>query len=392
MTETFTLKIDPSKIRFFGICIALLYGLSPLGAVIFFDEQLPHLASYLLVFGFCCIYFFGITFSRVNQYIFQVNVSGQRIAILLVIAILAFTLVQANFYSDFYSAFIAAYTSRTGIESDTDLKYIFYPATALFTFGTFISVIYIYSSRSSNKRRVLALVVIATLLTAGLGSRNTLLWSYSGLLTLIVSRINKSTIALLVGAMYLFAIIFAYIRNSGYLAYLLGLDDLFGALDWAYFNPLAHEFSGPYRLFEMILDTVDYSSVVAAAPYGMWSSLLLNMLPLILKPEGFISFTNYLSTIFANEGEGVGSSPMAELLLTNGVSLAFITLIGFLVFWPKYFIKNIDLYRMLSILLWIAIYFNFWRIGTPELLKYFLSIVVVGIVTQRFLGLSVTQN
>jgi hypothetical protein len=220
-----------------------------------------------------------------------------------------------------------------------------------------------------------------------LGSRNILLWSLSGVIALVVSNRKYQTISLLVVFLYIVAVLFAYARNNGLVAYIVGISDgLYTPLLLEYFDPIVHEFGSSYRTFSTIIYGKE---TLANAPYGQLSSFFINLLPSFLKPADFVTFTNYISLNYAPQGEGIGSSPMTEAHLSNMASIIGLIVVLMVVYWPAYYSRKYHEIRLFSYLLVIAVGFNIWRIGSAEIVKMFLSNIVVLIVLAKVLGIKV---
>ena len=171
--------------------------------------------------------------------------------------------------------------------------------------------------------------------------------------------------------------LFAYVRNNGLLAYLTGsIDQLHDQLSWEYFDPMIHEFGSSYRTFTTITSNQMAGQILDQAPYGQLPSFFLNQLPSFLKPSDFISFTDYISLIFAKEGEGIGSSPMTEAHLSDMASVLSLAFISIVIYWPAYYLRRWPALRFFTYTLTVAVCFNIWRIGSAELLKMFISNVI----------------
>lgn len=384
------LTFDLRRIAFLGICVAILYGAAPMVAALLFDERLPFVREYTGDFVLVLLFAGLLSFPIVKAVHIDVALDLNRLTALMVFATLAFATMQITVYSSFEAAFVSAYTERAGIAPEGGLRFLFAPLLMVFLACLFLCSMFM---RTGSDRRLnwllLGSMAVATALVFGLGSRNSLLWGYSGLLAVLVSRLRYRSIVLAAVSLYLMAVTFAYVRNNAVVAYLVGVADLTAPLTLDYFNPIIHEFGSSYRLFEMI-SSDPYSSVVAhSAPYGLAESLYLNMLPLAWKPDDFVSFTGYLSRVYAQLGQGVGSSPMTEILFSGGWSLAMVALVVGLINWPPLYLTGMPWYRFVCVGASIAIYFNFWRIGTAELLKMYFSFVVTLFAVGYLVGLRV---
>jgi hypothetical protein len=389
------LTFDLRRIAFLGICVAILYGAAPMVAALAFDERLPFASEYTNDFMLVLIFAGLLSFPIVKDLHIDVELDLRRLTVLMMLATLAFATMQVSVYSSFEAAFVSAYTERAGIAPEGGLRFLFAPLLMVFLACLFLCSIFMRSKRGGRLNWLLLVsMTVATALVFGLGSRNSLLWGYSGLLAVLVSRLRYRSIFLVAVSLYLMAVSFAYVRNNAVLAYFLGVTDITAPLTLDYFNPIIHEFGSSYRLFEMI-SSDPYSHVVAhSAPYGLAESLYLNMLPLAWKPDDFVSFTGYLSRVYAQLGQGVGSSPMTEMLFSGGWSLAMVALVVALINWPPQYLHGMPWYRFVCVGASIAIYFNFWRIGTAELLKMYFSFAVTLFAVGYVVGLRIwiSQN
>jgi hypothetical protein len=374
-----------------GALMALMYGLSPAVSALLFDNDVPGLGSYMMYFFLCLLAFFLVIFPS-NRFIqFKMDVSEKRLVILYTLAALLYINLQIVHYGDFTSAFIVSYTDRTGVEIEGSLRYIFYPVTTLFTALTFVFATRLYTHKDERSVLKLILLTASLFLIAALGSRNILLWCLSGVLSLKISKMKFRSILLLAPAFYLFAVVFAFIRNTGLLSVLLGTGEIAGELNWIYFDPNIHEFGSSYRTFELIHSNSAAIDELSNAPYGQVASFFINQLPSFLKPTEFISFTEYISKLYAAPGEGIGSSPMTEALTSNGFSVFLLLGLGMMFFWPAYYVRNGRVIAFCCLSLSIALFLNIWRIGSAEVFKMYISFVVVVAVIQPLIKLKLTR-
>lgn len=385
------ISFDTYKVSLLGFLMALLYGFSPTLSALIFDNDVPGLGMYTMYFSLCLLAFFLVCFPSVRYVRFDMQVSSIRLTFFYVVAVLLYIAVQIAHYGDFTSAFIVSYTDRTGVEVGGPIKFIFYPVTTLFTALTFVFAMHLYVDSSRRSIVKIILLLVSLFLISALGSRNILLWCLSGVLALVISRLKFRYVFLLPAVFYLFAVLFAFIRNTGLLSVILGRDEVAEALSWIYFDPNIHEFGSSYRAFELIRSNSGAIEELLNAPYGQVSSFFVNQLPSFLKPEGFISFTEYISKLYAPPGEGIGSSPMLEALTSDGVSLCLLLGLAALFFWPIYYLKNGRCLSFTAVSLSIALFFNIWRIGSAEVFKMYISFVVIVFAIQPLIGLRLTR-
>lgn len=371
--------------------MALLYGFSPALSALFFDTDVPGLGMYTMYFSLCLLAFFLVCFPSVRFVQFRMEVSATRLTTCYVLAVLSYIAVQIAHYGDFTSAFVVSYTDRTGVEIEGPIKFIFYPITTLFIAITSVYALHLYTEKSARSWWKVLLLVISMFLISALGSRNILLWCLSGVLALIISRLKFRYVCMLPMAFYLFAVLFAFIRNTGLLAVILGTDEISEGLSWIYFDPNIHEFGSSYRAFEIIRSNSAAIEELSNAPYGQVSSFFINQLPSFLKPADFISFTEYISKLYAQPGEGIGSSPMLEALTSNGASLFLLLGLAAMFFWPAYYLQRGRGISFTALSLSIALFFNVWRIGSAEVYKMYISFVVVIFAIQPIIGLRLTR-
>lgn len=384
------LIFNSRKIYFFGVAIALLYGLSPSLSVWFFNSELPEIIAYSTYFSVCLALLLAICFPFNRRLISKIEVNENRLRIGVLLVSGVFILTQITFYGDFTTAFVVAYTERTGIELSGGIRYVLYPITSALTSLILLLTIHMYTQRDRINITNLSILIISVLIFSALGSRNLLLWSFSAVLALLISNLRYRTIILLVVGMYLFAVIFAFARNNGLIAYLTGgIDHLYTQLSWDYFDPIIHEFGSSYRTFHLISSDSNAKQLLDQAPYGQLSSFFINQLPSFMKPSNFISFTDYISLMFAEPGEGIGSSPMTEAYLSGMASLASLSVVLALVYWPGFYLRRWPALSLFTYALAVAVCFNVWRIGSAEIMKMFASSAVALFILAKACGFRV---
>lgn len=385
------ITFDTTKIYLMGILIALMYGLSPVFSSLLFDSAVPGLATYLIYFVASLAIFFLIVFPSNRYCTFKIIVSETRLVGLYLVAATLFIVLQIAYYGDFTSAFIVSYTDRTGVEMEGPIRYIFYPITTLFTTLTLLFSTFLYAYKDQRSIIKFVLLFASLFLIAALGSRNILLWCLSGVLALIISKMKFRNIFLLAPTFYLFAVFFAFVRNTGLLSVILGTDSMAGELNWIYFDPNIHEFGSSYRTFELIRSNGAAVDALRNAPYGQVSSFFINQLPSLFKPNDFVSFTEFISKLYAEPGEGIGSSPMTEALTSNYLSVFSLIILGVSFFWPVYYQRRLGYLSFACAALSIALYLNIWRIGSAEVFKMYVSFIVVIAAVGPIIGLKIKR-
>jgi hypothetical protein len=390
MTLHSELIFNARKIYFFGALIALLYGLSPLISVWLFDSELQGILPYSIYFLVCWVLVLTVCFPVNRRLLSKIEVNEFRLTIVIILVATIFVVTQVAFYGDFTTAFIVAYTERTGIELSGGMRFVFYPVTTAFISMVLLFTVHLYARRDRINIINVTVVMGSVLIFSALGSRNLLLWGFSGLLALVISRLRYRTILLLIIGIYMFAVFFAFARNNGLIAYLAGsIDHLYDQLSWVYFDPVIHEFGSSYRTFNLIASDANAEQQLTHAPYGQLASFFINQLPSFIKPSDFISFTDYISLMFAERGEGIGSSPMTEAYLSGMASLASLAIFSTLVYWPAFYIRRWPALCLFTYALAVAVCFNVWRIGSAEILKMFLSGAVALFVLAKACGFRV---
>lgn len=384
------LIFNARKIYFFGALIAFLYGLSPVISVWFFGSELPRIISYSMYFLVCLVLLLVICYPVNQRLMSKIDVNESRLRIGIVVAATIFIITQIAFYGDFTTAFIVAYTERGGVVLSGGMQYVFYPVTTAFISMVLLFTIHMYARRDRINIVNLTIVIGSVLIFSALGSRNLLLWGFSAVLALSISRLRYPTIVLLFVGIYLFSIFFAYARNNGLVAYLVGnIDQLYAQLSWEYFDPIIHEFGSSYRTFDLISSDPSVKQLLNHAPYGLLTSFFVNQLPSFMKPSDFISFSDYISLMFAKPGEGIGSSPMTEAYLSSMASLISLAIFLALVYWPAFYFRRWPALSFFTYALVVAVCFNVWRIGSAEILKMFASSLVALFVLAKACGFRV---
>jgi len=389
-TQAF-LIFNARKIYFFGALIGLLYGLSPQISIWLFNSKLPGVSSFSIYFLICWVLWLIICCPLNCRLISRIEVNESRLRVGIILAAAIFVVTQCVYYGDFTKAFIVAYTERTGVEQSDGINFLLYPITTAFTSIVLLFTIHLYARPDRINIFNLASLIVSVLIFSALGSRNLLLWSLSALLALFLSRMRYRTILLLVVGIYIFAVLFAYARNAGLVAYLSSsIDQLTYELHWEYFDPVIHEFGSSYRTFNLIeSDSNAAQYLINHAPYGQFTSFFINLLPSFMKPSGFISFTNFISLSYAVPGEGIGSSPMTEAYLSSMASLASLSIVLALAFWPGYYFSRCSALSFFTYVLAVAVCFNVWRIGSAEILKMLMSSVVTLFILAKVCGFRV---
>ena len=368
---------DARKIYFFGLLIALLYGLSPNFSILFFGNTISEIGDFQFFFLVSFVVWGFLSFPLNNRFLVHLEVNEFRLLTSVALCLSAYVGVQIAVHGNFYTAFIIAYTERTGTALAGGLRYVVYPMTSAITVLISLLSIYVYTRVDRLNAITLSTLVMAIVIFGAIGSRNLLLWSFSGVLALFISRLRYGNIFLLVLGLYVSAVIFAYLRNNGFLLFLTGhIEHLYLPISFKYFDPIIHEFGSAFRTFSL-LNNNEAIDQLNQAPYGIFSSFVLNQLPSYFKPTDFITMTNYISSQFAPVGEGIGSSPMTEINLSGGMSLLLLCTLAVFFYWPAYYLRWFPSLRFFSYSLIVAVSFNVWRIGSAEILKMFASNLVL---------------
>lgn len=384
------LRFDSRKIYYFGALVALLYGFSPAISVFLFGNEYPRSGIYTFYFLICwtVLLFFSYPFNR--RFGANIEVNETRLIFGIILAAVSFVVTQIAFYGDFTTAFIVAYTERSGAQFSGGIRFIFYPVTTAFSSLVLLLTIHLYLRRDRITIFNLIILVTSVLIFSALGSRNLLLWSFSAVLVIFISKLRYRQILLLVLGMYLVAVLFAYARNNGLVGYLTGnIDQLYDKLTWEYFDPMVQEFGSSYRTYNLIASDPFAEQQLSHAPYGQLTSFLINQLPSFMKPSDFISFTDYISLNLAEPGEGIGSSPMTEAYLSDMTALASLAIFTVLVYWPAFYFRRWPALSFFTFSLAVAVSFNVWRIGSAEILKMFGSTVVALLFLAKICGFKV---
>jgi hypothetical protein len=371
----FKLVFNTKKVFLFGVLIALMYGLSPLVSVLLFRESLIFLHEYLAFFLICFVIFVVSIYPRAKYIKCSIDANEKSLRLGMLIVTTAYLLLQYSLYGDFTTAFFIPYRDRSGFALTGIFTNIYYPLTVCYTSVIFLFAIFLWGKKEKVTLLDLAFLAFSVVIFALLGSRNLLLWGFSAIAALFITKLRDHIIFLLVLILYIAAVLFAYFRNSGIVGFLLGnIDHLYYTPEFDYFDPLIHEFGSPYQAFELIYNS---KNIIDDAPYGLLESFFINQLPSFLKPKDFISFTEYLSFRFAAPGEGIGSSPMTEAYFSNFFTLAFFILILTFIKWPTSHSKKYKTLKFFTYCLAVAVIFNIWRIGSAEVFKMFLSNITI---------------
>jgi len=387
MTYQSELIFDARKLYFFSALIALLYGLSPVMSAWFFDSKTPFLLAYEIYFVICTAVLLFVTYPTNHRFKSKIEINEARLMLGMVLTAVSFVVTQIAFYGDFTTAFVVGYMERAGVEASGGIRLIFYPITTAFFSMVLLFTTHLYARRDRINIGSLSILIVSVFIFSALGSRNLLLWSFSAVLALFISKLRYRHILSLVFAMYLLAVLFAFIRNQGLIAHLAG-DQVASELSWDYFDPMVHEFGSSYRTFSILYQE---NNALDNAPYGLLTSFFVNQLPSFMKPSNFISFTDYISLMYAAPGEGIGSSPMTEAHLSGMLSLISLIVVLAVVYWPAYYLRRWPAFRLFTYALAVAVSFNFWRIGSAEVLKMFGSSVVVLLVLAKSCGFRVSR-
>jgi hypothetical protein len=374
------ISVNPSKIFLFNGLIGLVYGLSPLLSNSIFHEPTPFLSSYNLNFIFCYALYIIFSMNLCNGITFTFNLSLSKAFFVFIISCSFYIWSKVSVYGSFEAAFIASYNERTGIDIKGIERVLFAPLGVFFTASLFVYSVSIASTKSKFRSIHAAILSMGLVIALSTGSRNLLLFSLCGVLAIFISRLRCIYVVLVPIMVYCVSVLLVMLRNHG-IVLLLNGEASISYFEFDYFNPAIHEYFTTYNVYRVAIENGADSSL-SAAPYGLYSSFVYNVLPYALKPSDFISFSEYYSLLYAPPGEGIGSSPVLELFLSNYLSLPLLFFVLFIIFtFQRNLKKNFLKFTLIS--LSIAFSFNFWRIGTAENFKMFLSYLIAILIVYK---------
>jgi hypothetical protein len=295
-------------------------------------------------------------------------------------------------YGSFQAAIISSYTSRTGVELSGYISYIYYPLLMFsVSYVSLVLSIAIFVS-SANRKRIPLLIIVGLFLLVFLtsGNRNLVLWSIAVPLALFVGKAPVWKTIGLVSLMVFVSILMAAFRNYG----IEGIAS-FKFPPFEYWNPIVHEYGTSYRLYDLIVNN-DIIISGFEDPLESYLNGIQNLLPSVLKPSEYVSFSTALSRQYASNGEGLGNSPVAEVIYNWYLPAFFIQVLPVIlvVILASLQTKTAGHYRYLfmaylrlaSLGALIIVSFNFWRIGFSELIKIELSYIFAFVLCGVFLG------
>ena len=121
----------------------------------------------------------------------------------------------------------------------------------------------------------------------------------------------------LIVSMIFISVIMAAMRNNG-----VGSIENFTFPEFEYWNPIIHEYGTTYHIYNLIIN--QEKVIQGYEVFGQsYLDTFINLLPSNMKPEGFISYSNAISQQYGVNGEGLGNSPVSEVIY-NGYFPAII--------------------------------------------------------------------
>lgn len=386
--------LDKLKLFLFFLTVSLLYVISPVISALFFSEDIQGGLEFIFVsmlLIICCL----PVFIAGKRYII-VSIPSLKEVKLLFIGLLLYIFLIVSLlviYGSFQAAIISSYTSRTGVELTGPISFLYYPLLSFsVAYVSLVLALSLFSDGSKAKRiPLLILAFFFMLVFLSSGNRNLVLWSIAVPLALFVGKAPAWKTIGLVSLLFFVSILMASFRNYG-----IGNIVSFTFPPFEYWNPIVHEYGTSYRLYDLI---VNNGIIIRNFENPLQSYLngVLNLLPSALKPSDYISFSTALSSQFGSQGEGLGNSPVAEVIYNWYLPALFIQVapIILLVFLAslKQSGKRTRLYhvmiwlRLASLGALIIASFNFWRIGFSELIKiemsYIIAFVLCGLLSER---------
>lgn len=372
--------LDNRSLSAFFLLVSLTYALTPTVSSIFFGYKADGLMLFTLIALFM-IFILVIMVAFLPRYFILDAFELRTFPTIVLGGALLFLVmgVLISIYGSLQSAIISPYQSRTGVLYSGIASIIYNPLLVFISAynGLVISHILFFRTPLGNSYSVmLALVPFLFLLIFLIsGNRNLILWSISLPMAIWIGRRSLMSIFFLLAALVFLSVLAAAFRNFG-----LANISNFSFPDAQYWNPIVHEYGTTFRVFDLLVNKDN--EIRGFTVYGQsYLDTFLNFLPSWLKPEGYQSFSTAISSQYAKNGEGLGGSPVAEVIL-NGYFPAVIiqTLpILFLFFFTR-LRRGQKNFRFSEFLKYAALAgliiacFNFWRIGFSELSKIILSI------------------
>jgi hypothetical protein len=371
--------VERGKITFFFFIIAFTYVLSPTISFFFFDDSMVKIEE-LSLFNVLAIPLLAVVFFSFQLLpkwialpIADYSFSSFRI---LIVGILVLLLLF-NSLNDLYGGVVGyllstTYIDRTGIEV-SGIQAGFKLSLALI-FSTVFCSLLTWDLIFNQKKKLISILFL--LIFAGtfilMGSRNYLLWSFSPGLIFIVNKYSKRRILIVYIGIIVFSMLFAAYRNAEKGDILSTIVNL----DINYFDPIIHEYGTSFRVFKWLI--IEHASMPGYRFYTPYSTAFINLLPSILKPADFMTFSTALSYYNANAGEGLGNSPIAEYAYALYFPAVFIQVL------PIFFIilllrvnnlKKTNSMKVFALSFFSVLAFNFWRIGFAEIMKFIITFI-----------------
>lgn len=375
------MRIDTRSLAVFFILISFSYAFSPLISEIFFDFQPVGLLLFILV-ALLLIICVSLGFLPYRRFILINTIHLRGFRSLLFGLLLLFSLLSTMLaiYGSMEEAIFRSYMSRTGVILPGVIAFFYYPM--LVTISAYISLaisefMFFKNTDLFYRYANIIVAILFLLIFLASGNRNLMLWGLSLPIALYVGTRPWTKIALLVSAMIFLSVMVASFRNFG----LENLSD-FIFPEYEYWNPIVHEYGTPYRVYDLIVNKG--SRVVGYDIFGQsYLDSIINLLPSFIKPDGFISFSNMISLQYGSNGEGLGNSPVAEVIYNGYFPALLLQVFPFyiLIFFTRlkggYQYSNVtEIVKYAAFAGLIIATFNFWRIGNGELIKILFSVLI----------------
>ncbi|MCA3950715.1 hypothetical protein [Vibrio vulnificus] len=383
------MRLDINNFIVFFVLVSMMYVFSPVISAIFFSfvpEGLLEFTTVGLVL-MCFVIVYTLMFKR-YCFITPPYING-KISIVFGILLL-FTLVSflIAIYGSLEGAILKSYNSRTGVNLSGLVGGLYYPLVVVIS--GYISLVmsdFLFFKNIEGRYRYLSAFLAISLLLVFLGSgnRNIVLWSLSLPISLYVGSQSNLRVIMLVSAMIFISVIMAAMRNNGF-----GSISSFSFPEFEYWNPIVHEYGTTYRVYDLIVNMGN--RIYGYDTFGQsYLDTIINLLPSFLKPEGFVSFSDSLSSQYGIDGEGLGNSPIAEVIYNGYFPAVILQVMPFLVITllihsklSSFLNRYLFIVKVAMLGCFFIASFNFWRIGNAELSKIMLS-YCFGVVISYFI-------
>lgn len=354
--------VYPTNLLYFSILVGLLYTLSGMGVSLRYPN-ISFTNYYFISFYFILLFITSIFFTPNKIFItFSSPYKVKLLSLLTFLFLLMFILAKSSHYGGFDKAFLVSYTERTGYGDSSIVNlftFLLVGFSSILTFYTYINF-KLYGKYSINILLVLFVILIFVI---G-GNRNLVLFILSITFSFIILRSSFNKILTFFILIYFLLVMVSWIRNFGLL---MLLDGSVALPPLNYFDPSVHEFGTSANVYAI------YESSTINFKYTLPSSyffIFINLFSSIANEFNILSFSDKFSLVFANNGEGLGMSPVVEVLYSNGFGLP----IQFLPFFIPFFIalrisRNNIFLSMLFFGLSLVASFNLWRIDFSVVLK-----------------------